>query len=276
MSQRRELEQHLHALHETREIMNSMKSLALIESRKLSRFHTAQLEVVREIEAMADEFRRHHPITPQLPEGASEIVLLLGSERGFCGDFNSALLRRHEESAYDNPPQLIAVGRKLSILLEEAGYDALLLEGASVAEEVDKTLLQLIEALQSQPAPFHLSMLHHAGEDSEVQSTTLLPPFQQPPTPAPYSHPPLLNLKPRYFFAQLMDDYLFAALHHLFFASLLAENQRRMQHLEGAIQRLDDQANELVQKRNILRQEEITEEIEVILLSVGETGVGTR
>ena len=48
---------------------------------------------------------------------------------------------------------------------------------------------------------------------------------------------------------------------------LMAENRRRMQHLEGAIRRLEERTSELALKRNALRQEEITEEIEVILLS---------
>ena len=47
----------------------------------------------------------------------------------------------------------------------------------------------------------------------------------------------------------------------------MAENRRRMQHLEGAIRRLEERTSELALKRNALRQEEITEEIEVILLS---------
>ena len=48
----------------------------------------------------------------------------------------------------------------------------------------------------------------------------------------------------------------------------MAENQLRMQHMDSAVRRLEKTSAELVHKRNILRQEEITEEIEVIMLSV--------
>ena len=47
----------------------------------------------------------------------------------------------------------------------------------------------------------------------------------------------------------------------------MAENRRRLQHMEGAMQRMDENASELRRKVNLLRQEEITEEIEVIMLS---------
>ncbi len=65
-----------------------------------------------------------------------------------------------------------------------------------------------------------------------------------------------------------MEQYLFAALHALLFGSLMAEHQQRARHLEGALQRVDGRVRELRQRRNLLRQEEITEEIELILLNL--------
>ena len=272
MSQRRELEQHLHALRETREIMNSMKSLALMETRKLLRFINAQQQVTRNIETMADDFRSHYPITPSIAEDAMQVVVLLGSERGFCGDFNNALLRQFDEQ-FDElkvKPEVITVGRKLCMKAEEEDRTVTPLTGASVTEEVGATLLNLIQTLssvQQARGPLRLTVIHHTGESGEVEVTQVLPTFLQPPPVPRYSHPPRLNLEAERFFSSLVDEYLFATLHHLFYTSLMAENHRRMQHLEGALRRLDDQSAELALRRNVLRQEEITEEIEVILLS---------
>ena len=47
----------------------------------------------------------------------------------------------------------------------------------------------------------------------------------------------------------------------------MVENHSRLQHMEGAVRHLDDQVEKLRRKSNIFRQEEITEEIEVILLT---------
>ena len=41
-----------------------------------------------------------------------------------------------------------------------------------------------------------------------------------------------------------------------------------MQHMDAAVRRLERTSADLLRKRNIIRQEEITEEIEVIMLSV--------
>jgi F-type H+-transporting ATPase subunit gamma len=68
---------------------------------------------------------------------------------------------------------------------------------------------------------------------------------------------------------ELVDQYLFAALHELLYTSLMAENQQRVMHLESAVRHLDEELSELNRQINILRQEEITEEIEVLLLSTG-------
>jgi len=57
------------------------------------------------------------------------------------------------------------------------------------------------------------------------------------------------------------------------FAALMAENQRRVQHLEQAGQHLEREVDALGKRRNMLRQEEIIEEIEVILLSAGLVGM---
>jgi F-type H+-transporting ATPase subunit gamma len=78
----------------------------------------------------------------------------------------------------------------------------------------------------------------------------------------------LLNLEPRRFFGSLGGHYLHAALHGIFYESLMAENRRRAQHMDAAVRRIDERSLPLVLERNSLRQEEITEEIEVIMLSI--------
>jgi F-type H+-transporting ATPase subunit gamma len=83
-----------------------------------------------------------------------------------------------------------------------------------------------------------------------------------------YTHAPLLYLPPQGLLTGLVEEYLFAALYGLLYSSLMAESQRRMQHMDTAVRRLEKTSAELVRNRNSLRQEEITEEIEVIMLSV--------
>lgn len=273
MTKHHDVERHLHALKEINHIMGSMKTLALLETRKLTRFLATQQQVVQGIEALAADFRSFYPLSPLAAETAKQVYLLLGSERGFCGDFNETLLNALNQLLEQdgvNEPLLLGVGRKLCLKLEDTPRTVALLDGPSVAEEVEDILGQLVDALnriQVQHGAFLLTVLHHTEETGAIQIDRLLPPFQETaPSPA-FGYPPMLNMPPQAFFSELVDQYLFAALYALLYTSLMAENRRRMQHLEGAIRRLEERTSELTLKRNALRQEEITEEIEVILLS---------
>lgn len=273
MTRRRELEQRRHSLGEIREIMNSMKTLAYLETRRLERFLAAQQAVVADVERAAADFLAFHPDTLPRAGDTTLVYLLVGSERGLCGDFNHVLLRVLEEELRNggpNRPLLLPVGRKLHALLEQDARVTARVAGASVVDEVAGTLQELIRALaeqQLQHGPLTLRGLYH-GPGGETVRCELLPPLQHLlGQQQQFPDPPLLNLPPRAFLLELADHYLFAALHQLLYASLMAENQQRVSHLEAAVRHLDNQAAELARQGNVLRQEEIIEEIEVILLS---------
>lgn len=65
----------------------------------------------------------------------------------------------------------------------------------------------------------------------------------------------------------MLDEYLYATLHEVLYRALLAENRRRLVHMENALDHIEQEHATLRLRYNALRQEEITEEIEVILLS---------
>jgi F-type H+-transporting ATPase subunit gamma len=273
MTRRREIEQRRAKLIEIRDIMHSMRTLAFMETHKLARVLDAQRAVVKSIQAVAADFLAFYP--EALPEAPSptEVYLLIGSERGFCGAFNEALLARLASAAGTSArrPLVVATGRKLHALLDERPDVVARVAGANIAEEVAMVLSRLVAALPALPArpdTLALKVVYHGLTSPEVVVETLLPPFHRPPAAAPsFALPPLLNLPPEQFLLELAEHYLFAALHEALYASLMAENQRRMSHLDAATQHLDEKTAELLRRCNALRQEEVIEEIEVILLS---------
>lgn len=273
MTRRRDLELHRHSLSEIRDIMNSMKTLSYMETRKLARFLDAQRAVVQSIEDVAADLLGFY--SDILPEATptTAVYVLIGTERGFCGDFNHTLVIQLEATLQEYPvdkPILIAIGRKLNTLLEDDDRLAASINGASVVEEVTALLSQVINelmVLQTKHGGLSLYCLYHTGQ-VDIAVKQLLPPFQGiQHKPPPFPHPPLLNLSPQEFLAELSEHYLFAALHEILYTSLNAENYNRITHLEGAVKHLDDESDKLARQCNALRQEEIIEEIEVILLS---------
>ncbi|MBX3327010.1 MAG: FoF1 ATP synthase subunit gamma [Nitrospira sp.] len=276
MSRRRELDDRLHALRDINGILRAMKNLALMEQQKLTKFLTTQRRVVESIEAAAEDFFTFYPeAARQLGKGTA-VWLIIGSERGFCGDYNERLresVERHIRERAPYQPRLVLIGRKLGTKFAQDRRVAASLAGPTVAEEVPAVLLglmaQLRELQASQKPGVRLEFtIVHQSPVSEGDGVRIHEPMKRVPgRPARMSYPPLLNLDPFAFATDLIDHHLFGLLHEVFYSALMAENLRRFQHMDQAIQRLEKDVAELALRRNSLRQEEITEEIEVIMLS---------
>ncbi|MEQ1803764.1 MAG: FoF1 ATP synthase subunit gamma [Burkholderiaceae bacterium] len=276
MSRRAQVQRHLAVLDDIGGIMGAMKNIALMETHKLARFVTHQHRVLESIDAAAQDFLGHYPEVGYRPQpGASGVVVVIGSQRGFCGDFNEALARtvvRHRRELTTPPLGVLVVGRRLAAKLDRepgvTGFD-----GPSVAEEVQPVLHRVMTALSELQAgtrrmeAIPVTVFAHREGETQVDARSILPAAPAASVAAKFAYPPLLNVAPRTFFAELARHYLWAQLHDMFYGSLMAESRRRLQHLEGATQRIQDKAALLQQKLNRLRQDEITEEIEVILLS---------
>ncbi len=268
MTRRRNLERHRRSLGEIREIMDSMKTLAYLETHKIAKVLDAQRAVVAHIRAAAADLAAFHPALVPSAEGLAPVILVVGAERGFCGDFNRGLLRELDALDPAHGATLFVVGRKLVPLLEKDPRVAAAFEGAGVAEEIGPVLDRIVAELAARGAGaggLALTALHHTA-DAGLAAAPLLPAFRERPAPG-FGHAPDLDLTARELMIALTDQYLFAALHTVLHDSLMAENRRRVAHLDGAVRHLDEQAAKLAHRRNALRQEEIIEEIEVILQS---------
>jgi F-type H+-transporting ATPase subunit gamma len=272
MSARREVEHHLHSLDEIREVMHSMKILATMETHKLARFLAIQQRQVANIEAMAADLLSHFPAAR--PEATPSVhgYVLIGSERGFCGDFNDRIAHALPPSGVsEQADAILAVGHRLNAHLDEQTVSVTALDGAGATEQVASVLdalAQSIATVQQAHGPLSLTVIYHGHEGGEVRQRALFPPFEALPAIAHSGLPPQLQLSPSELFAALLDHYLFAVLSEVLYTSLMAENQKRVQHLEAALRHLDERREDLARRSRALRQEEITEEIEVILMNV--------
>jgi len=280
MSARREVEQHLHSLDEIREVIHSMKTLATMEMHKLARFVAIQQRQVNDIEAMAADVLGHFPEARPATIPSRQGYVLIGSERGFCGDFNDRVAQALPSfGASDQAGAILAVGHRLNTRLDEHAVPVTPLDGAGAMEQVASvldTLAQSIADFQQAHGPMSLTVIYHGNEGGEVRKRALFPPFGALPAIPHPGLPPQLQLSPSALFAALLDQYLFAVLSEVLYTSLMAENQKRVQHLEAALRHLDERREDLARRSHALRQEEITEEIEVILLNVEAPGTARR
>ena len=276
MSRRREIARRLASLTEIAGIMSAMKGLALMEIRLLQDFLATQRRMVTGIETAAAQFFAWHGDLAVTPPPDAELCIVVGSEQGFCGDFNEALLRRRETlcTGTGQKAGCLIVGQRLASRFHEAAAPLLQLPGASVADEVPSVLLRLTRELShfltsGEMRGGGVSVLYHCDATGEIRLRRLLPLRDLPPPPVRRGYPPDLNLPAADFLAGLVRHYLYAALNEVLYSSLLAENRQRHAHMDSALNKLDEDSDRLRLAYNAQRQEDITEEIEVILLSAG-------
>ncbi|HUJ85285.1 MAG TPA: FoF1 ATP synthase subunit gamma [Burkholderiales bacterium] len=266
MSRRHQIEQRLDAYGEVRAILSAMKNIALTELRKLGGQLEQQRRAMATIERAAGDFARFYAPPTAAAQGRG-VCIAIGSERGFCGEFNQALA----EVARARPERLLLVGTRLAERLgEHSGAD--LLPGASVAEELPAVLERVAAWLEraqreAPAAPLGVTVLYEDPEAAAPAARVIAPlPLPDKP-PRERGYPPRLTLPPAQFFAALGEQALLMSLQGAFSLSLIAENRHRLDHMDSALRRLDDTTAQLARRANVYRQEEITQEIEVIMLS---------
>jgi F-type H+-transporting ATPase subunit gamma len=267
----------MRALRDIEGILTAMKNLSLVEITKISRFYSTQQELFQSVEFALADFEQFYGITrgAAAPAGSS-LYVLIGSERGFCGGFNEAIqkkLRTETITTFDT--RVILVGRRLALRYSEDKRVVESLDGPSAVEEIPLVISQLAKTLARFPeSDWKIIHNSYSNAGSRVEVTSPLE-FSNGKSIAAFQFAPLLNLPPSELRPQLFEQYLFALFYGIFYLSFTAENHERLRHMDGALNKLREEEQRLRQLSNSLRQEGITEELEVILLSVDDSSSGS-
>lgn len=274
MSRRREYARRLEALSEIAGIMSAMKALSTMEIRRLRDYLACQQRMVASIERCAAEFIVWHSGFADFDTDGSDLCVLVGSEQGFCGDYNESVRNwlRNPPADCELPHHRIVLGQRLAARLDGAEAPVAVLPGASVADELPAVLQSLSTLLREwleAKAGAGLSILYHCDANGCLRLRHLLPLRDLPVPPVPIPFASELNLPPADFFSTLSTHYLYAVLNEVLYSALMAENRQRLAHMESALHKLEEDQERLRLAHNAQRQEEITEEIEIIQLSVG-------
>ena len=274
MSKRHDLLNHIKSLREISEIMDSIKTLSMLEMHKIAQALTNQQTMLTSIEAIIQEFSSFYSLAYTAEKTGKHCLVLLGSERGFCGGFNESLIRELEQKLNASEPMIdgiITIGQKLSTQLIDHPKVITQLNGVSVLEETNQiieSILSTYNEIQMTQDYQSMEIGFYQHEQQEVSFVSLLPPFQSIETSSTSNaYPPILNMTEERFLSELVNQYLLVQITEALYSSTMAENQHRVRHLDSAVNRINEEVDTLDKKGRLLRQEEITEEIEVILLS---------
>ncbi|HEL9697845.1 TPA: F0F1 ATP synthase subunit gamma [Legionella pneumophila] len=279
MTKRTKLKEHVHTLEEIGHIMTAMKNLSFIELGKITQCLSMQDNVIKTIREVSHDFLSFYPMPPMnQQENPPSVSILIGSERGFCGSFNDNVLHQldaHNEQHSEWEPALVLVGHKLALKMANDSRVMATIDGPNAIEEIPAVISNVLHTLErallQRNKTWHSwqwTVLFNEEEHNQIQVKTWQPFKELDISPAPpFSVPPVLNGSKDQFFADLVEHYLLAMCYAIFYQSFFAENHQRLFHLNQALDRLENKKNALNHRLNLMRQEEITEEIQNILQS---------
>lgn len=279
MTKRTKLKEHVHTLEEIGHIMTAMKNLSFIELGKITQCLSMQDNVIKTIREVSHDFLSFYPMPPMNQQENPPLVsILIGSERGFCGSFNDNVLHQldaHNEQHSEWEPALVLVGHKLALKMANDSRVMATIDGPNAIEEIPAVISNVLHTLErallQRNKTWHSwqwTVLFNEEEHNQIQVKTWQPFKELDISPAPpFSVPPVLNGSKDQFFADLVEHYLLARCYAIFYQSFFAENHQRLFHLNQALDRLEIKKIALNHRLNLMRQEEITEEIQNILQS---------
>lgn len=280
MTKRLTLKKHLASLEEIKNIINAMKNLSLMEISKASKFLSPQERLMETIQEVAtDFFSFHTELAKQLFSASPQVYILIGSERGFCGSFNEMIIKQWRDSLTDKDilqTKTFIVGSKLAAKIPERSPTIKVITAPNATEEIQSVILTLMREVETTLQadgeivnPANWAIIFNEETKSGFRQQVLRPLVALGKEKSPqFATAPLLYLEPQQFLLELIEQYLFAVLYQIFYQSFVTENQERLKHMESALDWMEKKNTQLKLHMNELRQEEITEEIEVIMLSV--------
>ncbi len=262
-------------LEDLTQIVQSMRNLASAELQRVAKGRIAREKARLAVEKALRSIGLASQAGPNA-QNTNSICIVIGAERGFCGGFNGRIVQACIDHLEANPMAAIwPASHRLTDLLSshKAALEMLPIAGCASSEEAEAVLSQWLSQL-SEPIRIGqpIDVLHM--EDELVKSDRLWPmPSRDdgpilPSDPTPVSPPaPRCWLPINGMRETLSRQWLALRLRELLLSSLEQENHWRLAQMQRAQDRLDELRRDLRRRWALVRQSNITTELETLMSS---------
>lgn len=259
-------------------VVRTMKSLAAINAAPYERAASAieawRHTVRRGFAAYA--WRMGEPALFDAAPPGCDVVVVFGSDHGFCGNHNTAvaqMVRKFQASAGAAPPAVLCVGARMAGALRERGIAvAAPLTPPASADGIGRVAGEVVARVErfGRGRPLarlavKLAFMRRAahGARAPVLSTLLpLPPaLLQRPRRWPGPALPDFAGPPQALLAALVRSHIFASVFHAAAEAMVTENAARLARMQQAEQALDERLEWLARQISGVRQDQITDEL---------------
>lgn len=286
MASLREIRKKIKSVRKTQQVTKAMKMIAtsrlkraqssLLASRPYAKKVTELVSSLKQ--RLADEGVLDTPLLAPRPEAKGRLILLLSSDKGLCGSYNVALLRRLlQEMEKDRAAQ----GQTVFFVVGKKGRDFLARQGWPIEKEfvnyLRRPAFAQAEILAKEAMEYYLSHPQIARVDVVYMDfrsvlrqapalASLLPPQiktddaktpQRESASQDYIYEPSRST----ILSELLPRYIKTELYHLIFEAYTSEQASRMNIMENATKNAGDLIDNLTLVGNNVRQAAITREI---------------
>lgn len=276
MSELIHLRQRMKAIDTIKKITHAMRLIAMSSHAQLKHQENPLRHYVDAIlnifsKAQQSNMAWQHPLMhPQITPQSKQLIILVGSQKGLCGNFNTAILNHyeHEMATLENKPiDIIAVGKKA---VDHSKHD----KRVSIVSNYDKFSIHNMYTIAQEIIDY---IMHSGTHYSAIKVMSNIPVsffFQKSttstvvPSKLPQSGD-ILAPHEGYYWEQeptevlnsLVVLYLEARIEQLLFQSLLAENAARFISMDSSTRNAKNLLEATKLEYNKLRQAKITKEL---------------
>lgn len=275
MSELIHLRQRMKAIETIKKITHAMRLIAMSSHAQLKHQEKSLREYV---DATLNLFSKtqqsnphwHHPLMhPEVTPQSKHLIILVGSQKGLCGNFNTALFFHYEHemhSLLNKPIDMIAVGKKA---VDHVKHD----KRVSVISNYEKFSINNLFTIAQEIIDY---VMHSGTNYSSIEVISNIPIsfFYQKPTTTFLTSPEnqtqnLLAPQENYYWEQeptevlnnLVIIYLEARIEQLLFQSLMAEHAARFVSMDSSTRNAKQLLDTTKLQYNKLRQAKITKEL---------------
>ena len=279
MATLKEVQQRIQGVQSTQKITRAMKIVAATKLKNLERQRTSARDFSRKLETMLQNIIRYgyhprHPLMAERTEGGKCGLIIIGSDRGLCGGFNSNLFRQAREFIEKHvsceQSEIITIGKRTHDFFKKTGLS--IAHSITYYEKEDRR--ELIEGLTDRIVKSYMA--------GEVDSWGIISNRFSSKVSYGFNHDMLIPVTLQeteerddslYIFEDAMEDVLEYVIPRFvsdyLYRSLLesqnAEELARMMAMDQATENADELIGDLTLFYNRTRQQVITREISEIV-----------
>jgi len=249
-----------------REVVTAMRSLAAVRMQQAADLLDGARRYADIIAAALSQALLLTDVAPPAAAGTRPALLLLSAEHGFVGGYAESLAQAAVVAAGGGP--LLVVGSRGARTLAELGHTpAWTMPMAPHVAGVPLLARRVAAELGRRVLDGQFSRLDvmfgqlEAGGRWQVVRAPLLPPDFSRFRVSPTRVAPLHHLPPADLLSGLVEEYLLADLVRAATESLAAENAARLRAMTTAADNIDRKLDDLRAQEQVMRQEEITDEL---------------